>query len=168
MRRLRLGRHRNRPGRALTARLGHQHGAGGIAGQGEAGLPAAAQLKIDLGEQLHIQQCIVGAALAQVDIKAAAQRIEAIGHAGEAFFRQCQRVDHARSRQGGPADALQFGIQMHEIKRRIMGDDRRIGHEIQPGIHLLGEERRVFHILTGHAMDAAGIGGNIALFQSFN
>ena len=64
--------------------------------EGQADLPAAGQLDIELREQLRVEQRAVLDPLRAIDAEAGAERIEAVLGAGEFLAGEGERVDHPR------------------------------------------------------------------------
>ncbi len=67
--------------------------------QHQAALPSAGEFHIHLGQQFAVEQRVMCGAGGEIDVEAAAQRVQAVRHARKAGFRQHQRVDHALSSQ---------------------------------------------------------------------
>ena len=109
--------------------------------QRQPALAAAGQLDIDLGQQLAVQQRVVGGARRQVDGEPPAQRVQAVRHPGKPGFRQRQRVDHPVPTQRRQAGAAELHVQEAEVERRVVRDQLAVAEELRQRLGDLGEQR---------------------------
>ena len=105
----------------------------------------------------------MGGAGGQVDLEPPAQRIQAVRHAREALLGQDKRVDHPRPVQLRHPDLQELRVQEAEIERGVMCDQLIVAQELQQFPGDIGEDRLAHHVRAGHAVDTAGLGGNVAL-----
>jgi hypothetical protein len=94
-------------------------------------LAPAGEFHVDVGQQPAVEQRVVGRARAKIDRETATERIETVRHSGKAHLRQGQRVDHARGRQGGSAEAEELRIQECEVERCVVRDELCVAEELQ-------------------------------------
>ena len=131
--------------------------------ESERRLPAADQLKIDLGQQLGIEQGAVPGACRVVDSEAAAQCVQVCRRAGELATREADGVDRARLRQGLSFDPAELGIEEPEIELGVVDDQHRIAEEGEQVVHHRAEQRLVREELIGQTMDLERAGRHLPL-----
>src|SRR5262249_56184395 len=90
--------------------------------EGEGGLAPAQQLEIDRGEELAVEQRAVLGARREVDLEAAAERVEAGRRAGEAAPGQAQRI-FGRPVERRPPEALQLGVEEAQVELGVVDDE---------------------------------------------
>ena len=67
---------------------------------------------------------------------------------GKPRLRQRQRVDHARGRQDGQAEAAEFGIEEAEVEWRVVRDQLGLAEERQHVVDDVGEARLAGQMLA--------------------
>ena len=106
-------------------------------------LRSAAQVEIDLGQQLTIDQGAVQRALGAVDLEALAERIETGPRAGIALPGQGKGVDHPPPLQHHLADLAQLVVEEADVEIGVVDDQRIVADEVQEVLGDGTEERLV-------------------------
>src|SRR6185436_5821918 len=92
-------------------------------------LPAAQELKIDLGQELRVDPRAVLGTQREIDVEPPAKLVQRIARAGEALLGERNRVDTALDRQQRLAGARQFRIEEFQIELGVVDNERRVRDE---------------------------------------
>src|SRR4030088_917095 len=135
----------------------------GLARQDQLRLPGPDQIDVNFGQELGVEQCAVLGAAGIVDRIARAEIIETVRQTRMLAPGRAQRVARPFARDCWPLDALEFGVEETDVKRRVVDHQRCIGNKFQKLLDHMSEQRLVGEKFTGKTMHGERFSRHVAL-----